>query len=236
MAKSNGLSQENTLSRLEKEYEHYFALLQQNPRGFQIFRERVFDPGIHPANFVDYECSFAAQKIQDFRPQSILDIGSYRHFILGLLAHYPVTTLDVRGRTPLFAKETVLTGDAKSLDIPDQTFDLVLSLCTLEHFGLGRYGDTIDFNADQMAMREMIRVLKPGGHLIFSTTLTRSKPAIGFNAHRIYSYAMIHSFCEGLFLKDEKFYSHRLKGFCSLEEITTNLQGWDVYCGCWQRL
>ena len=43
-----------------------------------------------------------------------------------------------------------------------------------------------------------VRVLKPGGHLIFSTTITRARPAIGFNAHRIYSYEMLREFCAGL--------------------------------------
>jgi SAM-dependent methyltransferase len=234
-AKSKGLPQEKTSAQLDKDYECHFAFLRQNPGGFQIFRERVFDLGAHPENFVDYECSFAAQNIHHLHPRSILDIGSYRHFILGLLAHYPITTMDVRGRSSLFTNETVLTGDAKNLNLSDQSFDLVLSLCTLEHFGLGRYGDEIDFEADQKAIREMLRVLKPGGHLIFSTTITRADPAIGFNAHRIYSYAMLYSLCTGLILKDEKYYSHRLKEFCSLEEITTDPQGWDVYCGCWQK-
>jgi len=234
-AKSKNLPQRKTSAQPEKDYERHFAFLQQNPARFQIFRERVFDQGVHPENFVDYECAFAAQTIQPLYPRSILDIGSYRHFILGLLAHYPVTTLDVRDRGPLLANETVLTGDAKNLTLPDQSFDLVLSLCSLEHFGLGRYGDEIDFQADQKAIREMIRVLKTGGHLIFSTTITRAKPAIGFNAHRIYDYSMLRDFCAGLILKDERFYSHRLKGFCSLEEITTDRQGWDVYCGCWQK-
>jgi len=221
--------------KFQMDYDRNLALLRQNPGPFQIFPEPVFEPGGHPETFVDFECAFAAQNIQRSAPRSILDIGSYRHFILGLLAHSPVTTVDVRNRHPLSPNETVLTGDAKKLKLPDQSFDLVLSLCSLEHFGLGRYGDEIEFQADSMAFGEMIRVLRPGGYLIFSTTITRARPAIGFNAHRIYSYAMLRSFCAGLTLSDEKFFSHRLKTFCPLEEVTADPQGWDVYCGCWQK-
>lgn len=218
-----------------RDYERNLALLCKNPGPFQIFPEPVFESGGHPQTFVDFECAFAAQNIRRHSPRSILDIGSYRHFILGLLAHSPVTTVDVRNRHSPSPDETVLTGDAKRLALPDQSFDLVLSLCTLEHLGLGRYGDEIDLQADTRAFGEMVRVLKSGGHIIFSTTITRARPAIGFNAHRIYTYAMLRNFCAGLILSDEKFFSHRAKSFCPPEEITADPQGWDVYCGCWQK-
>jgi len=236
MAKTLTETRKNEIpEKYRTDYEQNLALLRQNPGPFQIFPEPVFESGGHPETFVDFECAFAAQNIRRFSPRSILDIGSYRHFILGLLAHSPVTTVDVRARRPLSSNETVLTGDAKKLEIPDQSFDLVLSLCTLEHLGLGRYGDGIDLKADTKTFGEMIRVLKPGGHLIFSTTITRARPAIGFNAHRIYNYALLRNFCAGLILSEEKFFSHRAKSFCLPEEVTADPQGWDVYCGCWQK-
>ena len=216
-------------------YRRHLRLLKEDPGSYHIFPEPVFETGTHPENFVDHECAFASEFLHRLHPPSILDIGSYRHFILGLLAHYAVTSVDVRNRTPLTPRETILTGDAKELSLPDHAFAVVLSLCALEHFGLGRYGDPVDFHADQKAFLEMIRVIKPGGHLIFSTTVTRGRPAIGFNAHRIYSYRMLQDFCAGLILCEEKFYSHRLKGFCSLADVTADPQGWDVYCGCWQK-
>ena len=219
----------------KEDYERSLEALKRNPGPFQVFPEPVFEPGSHPENFVDYECAFAARNIRRLAPRSILDVGSYRHFLLGLQAHFPVTTMDVRNRKPLFPGETTLTGDAKRLDLPDRSFDLVLSLCTLEHLGLGRYGDALDFEADGKAFREMVRVLKGGGHLLFSSTITRAHPAIGFNAHRIYSYGMLRQFCTGLVLVEEKFFSHRLKTFCDPEEVTADPQGWDVYCGCWRK-
>lgn len=221
--------------KFRTDYDRNLARLRQNPGPFQIFPQPVFEPEAHPETFVDFECAFAAQNIRRFAPRSILDIGSYRHFILGLLAHSPVTTVDVRSRHSLSPSETVLTGDAKKLGLPDQSFDLVLSLCTLEHLGLGRYGDEIDLQADSRAFGEMIRVLKPGGHLIFSTTITRARPAIGFNAHRIYNYDMLRNFCAGLIPAEEKCFSHRLQSFCPPEAVTADPQGWDVYCGCWQK-
>jgi len=203
--------------------------------GFQVFEEPFTEPAAHPENYKDYECAFAADCIRNLHPKRILDIGSYRLFIVGLLSEFQVTTVDVRKRRPASRNETVVTCDAKSLDLPNDTFDLVLSLCSLEHFGLGRYGDEFDPEADGKAFEEMIRVLKVGGHLVFSTTITNAKPNIAFNAHRIYSYEMIHQFCDGLTNIDEKFYSHKIGGWCKLDEITREAMVWDVYCGCWRK-
>lgn len=220
---------------MDREYKKNLAHLKKDPGGFHIFEEPADEAGSHPENFVDYECAFAAAQIRQFHPRNILDVGSYRHFILGLLANFPITTIDVRSRQPICANETILTGDAKKINLPDHAVDVVLSLCALEHFGLGRYGDEFDVDADQKAFAEMIRVLKPGGRIIFTTTIHHAQPAIAFNAHRIYTYEMLQTFCNGLTCLEEKFYSHRQKGFCTLEEVTTDLQWWDVYCGCWEK-
>jgi SAM-dependent methyltransferase len=217
------------------EYRRDLAKLKENPGGFRIFREPLYEKGFHPENFIDYECAFAAFHIRQVNPKKILDLGSYRHFILGLLAHFPITTIDVRNRKPICQNETVITCDAKRLNLPNHSFDLVLSLCALEHFGLGRYGDEFDLSADQRAFGEMVRVLKPGGRLIFTTTVTRAQPSIAFNAHRVYSHEMLQSICAGLIRVEEKFYSHKLKGFCSPEEVTTDPKCWDVYLGCWEK-
>ena len=219
----------------DKEYAKNLARLQKEPGGFYIFEEPMKEEGGHPANFIDFECAFAADHLRRFHPGNILDVGSYRHFILGLLAHFPITTVDVRSRQPLCANETILTGDAKKINLPDHSFDVVLSLCALEHFGLGRYGDKFDLHADQKAIAEMIRVLKSGGRLIFTTTIHQAQPSIAFNAHRIYTYEMLRGLCSGLICREEKFYSHRQKELCPLAEVTTDLRWWDVYCGCWEK-
>lgn len=216
-------------------YKRQWEAITRDSRGFVVFQEPINESGIHPENFIDFECAFAARHIRRAEPKKILDVGSYRHFVLGLLAHYSVTTVDVRSRRTIGENEILLTCDAKKITLPDDSFDLVLSLCALEHFGLGRYGDELDLEADQKAIREMIRVLKPGGYLIFTTTITRCQPAIAFNAHRIYNHEMLKTLCDDLICIEEKFYSHRMKSFCSLEEITTAPKGWDVYLGCWKK-
>jgi hypothetical protein len=59
----------------------------------------------------------------------------------------------------------------------------------VEHVGLGRYGDPLDYDGDLKAISELKRVLAEGGDLLFVVPI--GKPKIMFNAHRIYSYDQI---------------------------------------------
>lgn len=215
-------------------YNNDFKNLQKSPpNGFDVFQEFRHQNGAHPESSVDYQCAFASQNLSKTNPKKVLDIGSYRQFVIGLLSGYQVTTVDVRKRTPLTDNETVISQDAKELNLPDSSFDAVVSLCALEHFGLGRYGDDFDITADAKAIKEMIRVLRPGGVLIISTTITQAKPSICFNAHRIYNYKMIENFCTGLTMVEELIYSEKNNKPCIPEEITMEPEAFDVYCGCW---
>jgi len=203
--------------------------------GVEVFSYPIFEGGAHPERYVDFECRFAAHHLRALRPRTLLDVGSYRHFVLGLSAFAEVTSVDVRPRGTELTTERVVDCDARSLALPDGAFDVVVSLSSVEHFGLGRYGDELDLGADAAAMAEMRRVLRPGGALVFTTSVTAGPPAIAFNAHRIYDLPAIRRLCAGLVPVQETLYSHALGRSCSLEELTRAPQGWDVYCGVWRK-
>ena len=235
--------QSNFPKGFRAKYRGDFASLKNNPpAGFDIASEVLYESGDHPDNYIDYECAFAARHLGRISPQNILDIGSYRHFILGLLANYKVTTVDVRDRKPISNNETIVTCDAKKLALPDAFFDTIVSLCSLEHFGLGRYGDEIDFGADIKALKEMVRVLKPGGHLIFTTEMARApRPIIVFNTHRIYTHDLISKMCGdlGLIMEEERFFSRIYNRQCELDEVLIDpikKKTQDVYLGCWKKV
>ncbi|MCH9617827.1 MAG: hypothetical protein SP4CHLAM5_11130 [Chlamydiia bacterium] len=67
-----------------------------------------------------------------------------------------------------------------------QTFDIILSISSIEHDGLGRYGDPIDPYGDLKAMANMKSMLNPGG-LLFLAVPTCGD-SITFNAHRTYGH------------------------------------------------
>ena len=80
---------------------------------------------------------------------------------------------------------TNVKGDITALDFPENSQECVVSLCVIEHIGLGRYGDKIDTLGSEKAAKELSRVLKPGGHLLISTMV--GQPCLAFNAHRIFA-------------------------------------------------
>ena len=82
---------------------------------------------------------------------------------------------------------TGILGEAQDLPVQDNSFDYVTSFHAIEHFGLGRYGDTLDYFGDQKGIKEFSRVLKPGGFLITGVP-TSKKSTIEFNGQRKYFY------------------------------------------------
>ncbi|CCD64472.1 Methyltransf_11 domain-containing protein [Caenorhabditis elegans] len=64
------------------------------------------------------------------------------------------------------------------------TFDFAVSFSSIEHSGLGRYGDPIDPIGDIREMLKIKCVLKPGGLLFIGFPL--GTDALPYNAHRIY--------------------------------------------------
>lgn len=218
-----------------QKYENHYKLVEGNRRGFKANRAYRYQVGRHPFTIQDLEFEFTAYHLRRLNPSNILDIGSYRHFILGLLAHYTVTTVDIRERKSMLDNENIVTGDAKALKFPDNSFDSIVSLEALPHFGLCRYGDDFDLDADIKAFNEMIRVLKPGGYLIFSAAITKAEPSIAFNARRNYSHAMIKEFCQSLECIEEKFIDHHNRKFCLYDDITTDPNLFDYYVGCWKK-
>ncbi|MDO8558728.1 MAG: class I SAM-dependent methyltransferase [bacterium] len=228
------LKKEEIPKEFVENYKRNLKQLEENPRGYNIFRSFRYDAGVHPKDQIDAQYEFLASHLSKLgAPLNILDIGSHRHFLLGLLINHRLTTIDVRERRRHLANEKIITCDAKDLKVPDNEFDVVTSVCSLEHFGLGRYGDVFDLDADKKAFKEMVRVLKPGGHLIFTTVIHNSSPSIVFNAEKIYNREMINEFCSGLICIEEKFYSYKNREFCSFENIIAKPNGRDIYCGCW---
>jgi hypothetical protein len=64
-------------------------------------------------------------------------------------------------------------------------FDFVASVSSLEHSGLGRYGDRLNPRGDIDAAEEVYCMLKPGGFFFLSLPYEPTS-ALVWNAHRLY--------------------------------------------------
>jgi Caenorhabditis protein of unknown function, DUF268 len=133
-----------------------------------------------------YHVAWAARVLAETRPESHTDISSLLYFSVILSAFVPVRFYDYRD-VPL-ELEGVDVGHADLLDLPflSRSERSLSCMHVLEHIGLGRYGDPIDPRADTAAMRELERVLAPGGDLLVVVPVGR--PRVVFNAHRVYAY------------------------------------------------
>ena len=123
--------------------------------------------------------------------RSLLDVGSQFSFISFASTFFDVTFIEPRAKnvkfcTPGLCDITGVSGEAQNLPFQDDKFDYVTSLHAIEHFGLGRYGDTLDYFGDQKGIAEFSRVLKPGGFLLTGVPAS-SISKIDFNEQRKYS-------------------------------------------------
>jgi cyclopropane fatty-acyl-phospholipid synthase-like methyltransferase len=64
--------------------------------------------------------------------------------------------------------------------------DSISCLHALEHFGLGRYGDTVCFNGHLIGFKNITKMLQQGGKFYFSVLFGR-KQRIEFHAPRVFS-------------------------------------------------
>jgi demethylmenaquinone methyltransferase/2-methoxy-6-polyprenyl-1,4-benzoquinol methylase len=126
----------------------------------------------------------AAKMIEGWRPKRVLDLATGSgDLALAVQRRLPEATIIAADFSPEMlgvaqrkgVRETVL-ADALSLPFPDESFD-----CVTVAFGLRNMADW------SLALREMSRVLRSGGHLLildFSLPVGSLQPAYRFYLHR----------------------------------------------------
>ena len=136
-----------------------------------------------------YHPAWAARILSKTRPVKHVDFSSTLNFSTMLSAFIPVDFYDYRPADVRLSDLTSLSANLVNLPFGNNSLESISCMHVVEHIGLGRYGDPIDYDGDLKAMRELHRVLKPNGNLLFVVPV--GKPKIMFNAHRIYSYEQI---------------------------------------------
>lgn len=127
-----------------------------------------------------------AQQVFQANPKTHVDIGSR---IDGFIAHVAtfrtVTVIDIRPNATRIPNVEFLQADLME---PPATlvgsFDSLSCLHTLEHFGLGRYGDPIDPQGYIAGLRNMARLVAEGGTFYLAVPVGRER--VEFNAHRVF--------------------------------------------------
>jgi SAM-dependent methyltransferase len=172
--------------------------------------------------------AWAARIVKQINPAKHIDISSALAFCSIVSAFVPVEFYDYRPAPLTLSGLKSGQADLCNLFFETGSVESISCMHTIEHIGLGRYGDPIDPDGDIKAINELKRVVKKNGHLIFVTPV--GVPRIQFNAHRIYSYEMVLDLFSGFKLND---FSLVLDNNEFVSPAKAELVGQQRYgCGC----
>ena len=153
---------------------------------YPCLQEKNQESGVLAEHYF-YQDLYVARKVFQNNPVRHVDIGSR---IDGFVAHVAsfreIEVLDVRDLHLGLPSVRFTRADLSAKDFPLTDYcDSLSCLHALEHFGLGRYGDPVDYDGHLVGWENMHRILKKGGKFYFSVPIGAQH--IEFNAHRVFS-------------------------------------------------
>jgi len=130
-----------------------------------------------------------ARRVYENKPDKHIDVGSsVEGFVSHIASFREVTVIDIRpslGRSHniTFIQQDFMADLDKSLI---SSTDSVSCLHAMEHFGLGRYGDPINYDGHLIGIENLNKLLKKDGKLYFAVPIGIPQ-RIEFHAHRVFS-------------------------------------------------
>lgn len=178
-----------------------------------------------------YHTAWAARVLAGTRPPRHVDISSSLYFVVGVSAFIPIDFYDYR--PPELALPGLVCKRADLLNLPFPTASVISLSCmhVVEHIGLGRYGDPIDYDGDHKAAHELARVIAPGGHLLIVLPVG-GEARIQFNAHRIYRFEQVTEMFGALTLKEFSLIPDVTQGGLIRDASPQLVNAQNYACGC----
>ena len=137
-----------------------------------------------------FHTAWASRVVAETRPTQHVDIASSLYFVSSVSAFVPTRFIDFRpaelGLSGLISE----AGTLMQLPFHSNSVESLSCMHVVEHVGLGRYGDPLDYDGDIKAARELSRVVATKGSLLFVVPIS-GQARIQFNAHRIYTYEQV---------------------------------------------
>jgi SAM-dependent methyltransferase len=192
------------LSRFKQDYKQFLRL--DVSKRFPLSEEDFYpclDDNTSTTHFdaqYIYHPAWAARIINEAKPELHTDISSTLYFCTIVSAFVKTEFYDYR--PAILNLGNLSCKQADLTDLPFETNSLKSLSCmhTIEHVGLGRYGDPIWPDGDLKAISELKRVCAIGGNLLIVVPV--GKKRIQFNAHRIYNPFEVISYLDGFTLKN----------------------------------
>jgi SAM-dependent methyltransferase len=174
---------------------------------------------------------YIAREIYKTMPQKHVDIGSrIDGFVAHVASYRSLEVFDIRQITSsdpqIIFKQNDLMGEieAKYLGYTDS----ISCLHTIEHFGLGRYGDNIALDGHLKGLDNIYQILKKNGIFYFSTPIGPQR--IEFNAHRVFSISYLLSYFNNKYQLIKFAYVDDLGHLHT--DVDLNKEVIDGNCGC----
>ena len=186
----------NTLNGISKFFRDYREIKQQKTKSNNDFPITKFFPcladefseGGTAKGIYFHQDHLVARRIFINNPTLHVDVGSMINgFVAHVASYRTIEVFDIR----------MITSKVKNIEFKQSDFmdkiqskyleycDSLSSLNAVEHFGLGRYGDPINYNGHLDGLNNLHKILKKGGKFYFSVPIGPQR--IEFNAHRVFS-------------------------------------------------
>jgi SAM-dependent methyltransferase len=170
-------------------------------KAYPCFADRFEASGLASGQYFHQDLH-VAQLIHSNKSVRHVDVGSR---VDGFVAHVavfcPIEVYDIRELTTSAANITFKQRDLMQ-ERPDLDgcTDSLSCLHTLEHFGLGRYGDPLDYDGYKKGWESLYRMVRPGGKFYFSTPIGPQR--IEFDAHRVFAVPFLVEMMKGKYRID----------------------------------
>ena len=177
-----------------------------NPFSFGAFypclEDRFRESGAATGHYFHQDL-LVARRIHANNPVKHVDVGSsIEGFVAHVASFRSIEVFDVRPLSVSIPNIRFVQADMMA-PLPDSLMDYCDSLSCLhaiEHFGLGRYGDPIQYDGYLLGLDNFHRILKTGGKLYISVPIGPQR--IEFNAHRVFSVGYLLKCFEGKYRLD----------------------------------
>lgn len=175
-----------------------------------------------------------ARRIYEARPEKHVDIGSrVDGFVAHVASFREVEVLDIRPFSLAIQNIKFVQCDLMDSKVLRENYtDSLSCLHALEHFGLGRYGDPVNYDGHIDGFNNLKKILRKNGIMYLSVPIGPQR--IEFNGHRVFSI----DYLLGLFGDDfllKRFSYVDDKGYLHENELLKDFdikQNFGCYFGC----
>lgn len=194
---------------------------------FPVLKDKNEQSGLIDPHYF-YQDLYVSKIIHKKKPKKHVDIGSR---VDGLVSHlaifrkvevFDIRPLKISAENIEFRQVDFMTLNKKF----ENYCDSLSSLHAIEHFGLGRYGDSLDIDGHKKGFNNFFRMLRKGGFLYISFPIGPDR--VEFNAHRVFSLSTImnliaqkYKLISFSYVDDTNNFRKNIK--LSAEQIKTNL-------------